>query len=193
MFIEEYPGAVPVDLCERIVAAFERDSRRKPSLVTAGDRQIVHKGRTGTAIQDPAAGSPEWQALLDELAPAFEKTALDYASKHRGFVQLANLDEVYCTRPNIERVDPGQQFDWHADQSAATSERVVAGLLYLRTITQGGYTEFAAQDRRIQPEAGKIALFPPFWTHLHRGVSPVSETKYVVSFFWSYAKVRRGA
>jgi hypothetical protein len=65
---------------------------------------------------------------------------------------------------------------------------VVAGLLYLRTITQGGHTEFAAQDRRIQPEAGKIALFPPFWTHLHRGVSPVSETKYVLSFFWSYVK-----
>jgi hypothetical protein len=190
MLIEEYPNAVSADLCERMIAAFERDPRRKPSLVVVGDQQVVHGGRSGTAIQDPAKDSPEWQKLLDELAPAFESTAKAYAGKYRGFTQLATLDDVYCTRPNIERVDPGQQFDWHADQSASTSGRVVAGLLYLRTITQGGYTEFELQQRRIQPEAGKIALFPPFWTHLHRGVSPVSEVKYVVSFFWSYVKPR---
>ena len=190
MFIEEYPHTVPVDLCERMIAAFERDPRRKKSLVVVGDQWVEHKGRSGTAIQDPAKDSPEWEGYLEELAPAFESTAKDYAGKYRGFVQLATLDEIYCTRPNIERVDPGQQFDWHSDQSASTSGRIIAGLLYLRTISEGGYTEFDIQQRRIQPEAGKIALFPPFWTHMHRGVSPVSEVKYVISFFWSYVKPR---
>jgi len=92
-----------------------------------------------------------------------------------------------CTGPVIERVDPGQGFAWHYDQTSHSRQRVLAGLLYLRTIENGGCTEFMEQGVNIQPVAGKIALFPPYWTHMHRGVSPASEAKYVISFFWVYA------
>ena len=53
------------------------------------------------------------------------------------------------------------------------------------TINTGGHTEFS-DGKLIKPKAGKIVLFPPYWTHFHRGVTPTSETKYVMSYFWTY-------
>ena len=35
----------------------------------------------------------------------------------------------------------------------------------------------------VKPKAGLLLLFPPFWTHLHRGVSPVSAVKYNITNF----------
>jgi hypothetical protein len=89
----------------------------------------------------------------------------------------------------IERVDPGQGFDWHYDATRSVTDRVAAGLLYLKTVTEGGETEFF-DGRKVKAEAGKIALFPPYWTHLHRGVTPTRETKYVLSYFWIYPAKR---
>ena len=100
--------------------------------------------------------------------------------------------EVYDDRGILldsERVDPGQGFDWHYDATRSVTDRVAAGLLYLRTVTEGGETEFF-DGRKVKAQAGKIALFPPYWTHLHRGVTPTRETKYVLSYFWIYPAKR---
>ena len=67
-----------------------------------------------------------------------------------------------------------------------SAERVLACLLYLTDVMEEGYTEFAHQDLKVRPEAGKIVVFPPFWTHLHRGAAPVKKAKYTMSFFWAY-------
>lgn len=54
---------------------------------------------------------------------------------------------------------------------------------YLRDIAEGGETEFPFQLQHVKPKAGLLLLFPPFWTHLHRGVSPVSAVKYNITNF----------
>ena len=67
--------------------------------------------------------------------------------------------------------------------AGGTHDRVLSGLFYLRDIAEGGETEFPFQLLRIRPQAGLLLLFPPFWTHLHRGVSPVSAVKYNITNF----------
>lgn len=184
MFIEQFPGAVPVELCELIVERFERDPGIAPSRVVVGGAQVVKKIRSGTQLS--LNGSEEWRAVHAALVPALQTTMKAYASKYRGLAALAATDKLECSLPLIERVMPGQGFDWHADQSARQSERVVAGLLYLRSVSAGGRTEFWDQETAIVPEAGKIVLFPPFWTHYHRGAPLEEGAKYVLSFFWRF-------
>ena len=98
------------------------------------------------------------------------------AMSSQQWAALIQGENLSCTCPLIERVNPGQGFNWHYDATSKSWERVITCLLYLRTIKAGGATEFLEQERSIQPEAGKIALFPSYWTHQHRGVSPASET-----------------
>ena len=118
---------------------------------------------------------------------ALRKTIDAYIDTYPGLGALVDWEGIDCTVPMIERVDPGQGFDWHYDQTAATKDqRILAGLLYLSTIADAGYTEFLHQRASVQPERGKIVLFPPYWTHIHRGATPGTGVKYVLSYFWIY-------
>ena len=187
MMIEEYPGAVSQDLCEQIIARFEQDPHLTASAVVGEGGIKANDVRSGTMLKlDPAI--EEWNALFMAVVPALRSTMDSYMVKYPGLNAVVEWEGLDCTIPQIERVDPGQGFNWHYDLTQNTDPRVLAGLLYLRTITEGGYTEFAHQDQKIQPEAGKIVLFPPFWTHIHRGVTPARVSKYVMSFFWVYRR-----
>lgn len=181
MFIEEYPGAIPLELCERLVARFEADPARKPSSINIAGYQTTSQVRQGTSVICDM--STDWKPLIDQVVPAMQKAVQAFA---RTYPAMANVikEGLHCTGPMIERVDPGQGFHWHSDQTAQSPERVLTSLIYLRTIKDGGETEFLQQKRFIKPEAGKLALFPGAWTHLHRGIPPVHETKYVLSSFW---------
>lgn len=185
MFIEEFPNAVNAELCENIIVRFEKDPRRKPSAAYAQGQSSTQEGRTGTQLVCDATG--DWADIVEAIIPALQSTLNLYAQKYIALQSVINGEGLVCTGPVIERVDPGQGFTWHYDQTSFSRQRVLAGLLYLRTIEDGGYTEFKEQGINIQSEVGKIALFPPYWTHLHRGVSPASEPKYALSFFWIYA------
>lgn len=184
MLIQEFPGAVPADLCARAIAHFESDPHRKPSRVIVEGKAVGHEFRSGTQLVIRRE-DPEWEAIFMAVVPALRATMERYMAVHRGLRELVDSEGLDCTLPMIERVDPGQGFDWHYDAPRSANNRVAAGLLYLNTISDGGETEFE-DGRKIRPETGKVALFPPFWTHFHRGVTPSRESKYVLSYFWIY-------
>lgn len=184
MFIEEFPNAVAPETCAKIIDCFERDPERRPSAVIAGSHIQAHENRSGTQLA-LTRKNPEWEGLFMAVVPALRATMEKYIAKHKGLSELVECEGLDCTLPMIERVDPGQGFTWHYDNTATGLNRVVAGLLYLKTIKDGGETEFWG-GHKVRPEAGKIALFPPYWTHLHRGVTPAREPKYVLSYFWIY-------
>jgi predicted 2-oxoglutarate/Fe(II)-dependent dioxygenase YbiX len=188
MLIEEFPGAVSPDLCAKIIAAFERDPGRKASRVIVEGKAAKHEFRSGTQLAF-SRQSPEWEALFMAVVPVMRTTMEQYMAKHRGLAELVDAEGLDCTLPMIERVDPGQGFDWHYDATRPVTDRVVAGLLYLNDVTEAGETEFI-DGLKVKPAAGKIVLFPPYWTHFHRGVSPTREAKYVWSYFWIYPAKR---
>ena len=188
MFVDEYPGVVSPELCGKIITMFEADPDQEPTKVIVDGVTKVKGFRTGTRLRPTSA---VWQPVIQDLAPAFLSTMREYVTKHAGLQHLVNSEELTFLGPMIDRVQPGQSFDWHVDHSAALWDRVVAGLLYLNTIADGGSTEFLDQSMHVKPAAGKITLFPPYWTHMHRGVTPNSETKYLISFFWCYSSAHK--
>jgi len=97
---------------------------------------------------------------------------------------LARPENSLITPPIVERIEPGQGYGYHVDAGAGgTHDRIVSGLFYLRDIDEGGETEFPFQLMYVKPKAGLLLLFPRSWTHLHRGVSPVSAVKYNITNF----------
>lgn len=188
MFVEEFPDAVSKDLCAKFISAFEGDPARKPSRVIVQGRPVGHDFRSGTQLAINRQ-NPAWEELFMAVVPALRATMENYMAMHRGLRELVDSEGLDCTLPMIERVDPGQGFDWHYDATRSVTDRVAAGLLYLKTVTEGGETEFV-DGRKVKPDVGKIVIFPPYWTHLHRGVTPTRETKYVLSYFWIYPPKR---
>lgn len=88
--------------------------------------------------------------------------------------------------PTIQRTDKGGYFDWHSDYSEDPNEcRILAIIVYLNDIDEenGGSTEFNS-GRKVQPEMGKILIFPTSDLHLHKGnIIIKGGSKYIMTSF----------
>jgi hypothetical protein len=178
-FLNIYPDVISSEICKEIIARFNRDSRVKPSHTKTSD---TPHDRTGTMLQIGIL--PEWEDITDTVRQAIEERIHHYAETYLSFKRVLMTDKCVLTPLQLERIDPGQKFDWHADGgSPETNNRALATLLYLADISIGGQTQFAFQMSEVQPQAGSLLLFPPYWTHLHRGATPEQETKYNITNF----------
>jgi prolyl 4-hydroxylase len=59
--------------------------------------------------------------------------------------------------------------------------------VYLNDVAEGGETEFPLQGDKIKPEAGKVAIFPSFFSFVHQSNTAISASKYVLVSFTSFA------
>jgi hypothetical protein len=76
----------------------------------------------------------------------------------------------------------GGYHDWHCETAnRECSHRILAWMVYLNNVEEGGETEFLYQHKRIKPKSGSILIFPAGFTHTHRGNPPLSNAKYVIT------------
>jgi hypothetical protein len=82
--------------------------------------------------------------------------------------------------------DSGGYPRWHSeiyprDSVCDELHRLLFFTLYLNDVDQGGETEFAFQELKVQPRAGGILIAPAGFTHTHRGNTPVGRDKYIAT------------
>ncbi len=76
----------------------------------------------------------------------------------------------------------------YAKYESATQTRILTFIWYLNTVDEGGETEFFNGRIKIKPEKGKLLFFPSTWTFMHKGNTPISGNKYIVTG-WVYADI----
>ena len=96
-----------------------------------------------------------------------------------------DFDEVKLQRTPIR----GGFHSWHAEvHDMATIERCMVWMIYLNDIPENeGETEFLWQKVRLQPKAGRVVLWPAFFTHVHRGNPVYTHPKYIATGWGIYA------
>ncbi len=75
---------------------------------------------------------------------------------------------------------------WHSeiypkDSSCETLHRSLLFMFYLNDVEKGGETEFFYQNKSISPKKGTLVIAPAGFTHTHRGNTPESDDKYIVT------------
>ena len=178
-FIRLYRDSLDRSLCAEIIRRFEADARKVPSRTATREKPLI---RTGTML--PLGDYSEWRDVAAAYGAALERNLALYGKAFPSLGALLAPEASRRSPPLLERIEPGQGFGLHIDASVGgTHNRLVAALLYLKDVEDGGFTEFPFQGVRLKPTAGAMALFPPFWTHPHRGVSPISGLKYNLTSF----------
>ena len=90
----------------------------------------------------------------------------------------------------IQRYLPGQAYyDYHTERTGAVgyqSARHLVFMTYLNTVTNQGGTEFPQQQTVLTPTRGLTVIWPADWTHTHRGIASPTQTKYIVTGWFSY-------
>lgn len=178
-FIFEFDKEIPEDLCDELILKFE--SLPESMLIDSP----VHGGRIDHAYKKATdfdmKVSPEW----DKYMKVFSQSLTGIFQKIRlGHVDSFTATRVMATTFRMRRYSVDDYYNWHVDVGdKPTSMRMLAIIWYLNDVEEGGATEFRYQGVEVKPKRGKAVVFPPYWTHLHRGQRPTSEPKYMVRTF----------
>ncbi len=181
-FIYEAENALPESLCNDMVRRFEAAVEEQYEGFIG---QTVSKDRSVKRSTDlVVSGKKHWEDIDRELFQSLASALKVLRQKHP-FFGGAFKDMGYA----IQRTLPGEFYHWHIDGgSHSFSHRQLVAIWYLNDVEgPGGETEFRCQEVTIRPRAGKLILFPPFWTHEHRGVTLEKGVKYLATTWVVFA------
>ena len=183
-FIYIQKDALPKSFCDNVIQKFELDDRKRQGQVGSGVRLDIKR-----SCDLSITGKEDWesydQAFFKSLNDALKEYLRFIPEEYIQFKALGRFEDD--TGYQIQKTQPGDYYIWHHDQ---TKTRLVTFIWYLNDVKDGGYTEFI-DGTRIQPEVGKLIIFPATWDFLHRGVSPKTETKYICTG-WVHAQMMDG-
>ncbi|MEN8129524.1 MAG: 2OG-Fe(II) oxygenase [Pseudomonadota bacterium] len=181
-FIFEKSNALPAALCDQLIQRFEAAEEEQ---YEGRIGQLIQKDRDVKRSTDlVVSGKPHWedidQTLFRSLAMALKEFRETYPYFKGPFKDMGYA---------IQRTRPEEHYHWHIDGgSHEFSQRQLVAIWYLNDVQgPGGETEFLFQDLKIKPQQGKLVLFPPFWTHEHRGVTLQKGVKYIATTWVVFA------
>lgn len=182
-FIFEFKNALKQDDCLSIIDKFEsnKEDHHQGKIGQNLNKDLDIKKSTDLFI----SGKEIWKDVDKLFFTALEKS-LNKFKNEIDFFNGPFKDMGYA----IQRTEPGQYYHWHIDGgSHEFSYRQLVAIFYLNDLekNQGGSTEFFHQGVTVTPEAGKLILFPPFWTHKHRGAEVLSGKKYIATTWVVFA------
>jgi hypothetical protein len=181
-FVFEKPQSLTQEFCADIIKRFEQDKNGQ------------YKGRIGQLANEDdsikkstdlvVSGKKHWKDVDKALFQSLGRAILEFRETY-AFFKGPFKDMGY----GVQRTNPGEHYHWHIDGgSHEFSHRQLVAIWYLNDVTgPGGETEFLFQDVKVKPEIGKLILFPPFWTHEHRGVTLENGVKYIATTWVVFA------
>lgn len=174
-------GHMPKDTCDAIINDFELNIEWHEDGVF-GRGKIDHRYKKCTEVY-----------LTEEIAPKLFEVVGDYAissvKKYQREYHSVDMLDAWGLFPEfkIQRYRPGEgYFAEHSEHSKMNHNRVLAWMIYLNDVYDGGYTEFPNQKKKFQPRVGDTLIWPAYFTHSHRGVTSQTETKYIATGWFDY-------
>ncbi len=175
-------NVLTTEFCSDVIKRFEdaTDEQYQGRIGQNEVEQMDIKRSTDLVI----SGKDHWKDV-DRMLFSSLGGALNVMREQHAFFRGRFKDFGYA----IQRTEPGEFFHWHIDGgSHSFADRQLVAIWYLNDVAgPGGETEFKHHAVRIKPEAGKLLLFPPFWTHEHRGVTLEKGVKYIATTWVLFA------
>tara|TARA_R110002012_G_scaffold316842_1_gene532387 strand:+ start:446 stop:1084 length:639 start_codon:yes stop_codon:yes gene_type:complete len=188
-FIEIYKNALSNKSCDYIMDCFNEF------------KEHVYVGKTGSGVQKEKKDSLDLNLLkfqnklqdflLKEIKASLKTHISKYMEKYKltggDKEKLWKLFSIFPWSIHAKKYikNTGGYHMFHSDDNAsgASIYRQLVCMYYLNTVSEGGETEFYHQDLKIKPQKGALVVFPAFFTHLHKGNTPLSNDKYILNFW----------
>ena len=111
----------------------------------------------------------------------------DLAWNH--YIKNVGADDAYgvpfhFTDLKIQKTLPTEGYHvWHIEHGKGyeNEPRAFVFSIYLNNVEEGGETEFLHFSKRVKPKTGRIVIWPAGFPYVHRGNSPLSGEKYILT------------
>lgn len=182
-FIYAIDNAIAAQDCAAMVKKFEENESQQYAGRIGESRQLAEQVKKSTDLR--ISGREDWSQYDLLFRNSMQKAIKSLSALHPFFAANRFKDLGY----NLQRTREGEYYHWHLDAGPGElSQRVLVAIWYLNDVPgPGGETQFYHQNISIQPKAGRLVLFPPFWTHLHQNETLQSGVKYISTTWLSYA------
>tara|TARA_R110002074_G_scaffold136882_1_gene281733 strand:+ start:952 stop:1575 length:624 start_codon:yes stop_codon:yes gene_type:complete len=197
-FIKQYENQFPDLFCDRLVQILEDNNSKSLTHkgVSGKDKlNITKKDSTDLDLIYGQVEGVDKELYLDFDSYLFTPVA-DYANSYiissQGKTDYMTEEDVrqafvLLQPPKLKKYKaPDQGYHaWHQDYGIQPiqARRTFVAMVYLNDVLEGGETAFYHQNIEIKPQKGKMVIFPPYFTHMHRGNKPISNDKYICNFY----------
>ena len=171
-------------VCKNVIKFFNRNKKNHVQ-GKVGNNEINKKVKVSTdlSVMPNYEDDKDWSNYLTELRKVLDNYKKEYPFSNVGHSPWGCTEGI-----NIQRYKPNEGFyEWHSERTGITKPlRHLVFMTYLNDVKNKGETEFYHQKLKVKPETGLTLIWPSDWTFLHRGIPSKTETKYIVTGWYSY-------
>lgn len=203
-FIKIYKKQIPDSFCDKLIDIYKFNDKCNYTHTgksgTNSENNLVKNSRDLDLeigkVLGPSAEEPLTQELFIEMFSFINKPIMDYVNTFipnrdgkQNYLTHENSKELFTLLqpPKLKRyIAPEQGYHaWHQDWGLLPEQiqRLLVIMFYLNDVEEGGETSFFHQNLKIKPEKGKLVIFPPYFTHMHKGEIPISNNKYICNCY----------
>jgi len=178
-FIDSWSLKEP-SVCDDLIKYFEESKDKCPGTYGGGKYNKKNKDSTDLAIRD--SSSPVIKNYLNQLGEILKL----YKHKYKFIEKSRRWNLLFPF--TIKHYKPKQGYHiWHYERTGlSTCHRMLVFMTYLNDVTEGGETEWYYQKIKLKPKKGLTVFWPTDFNFTHRGVSSLTEHKYIVSGWLAY-------
>ncbi|WP_372361133.1 2OG-Fe(II) oxygenase [Xanthomonas sp. NCPPB 1325] len=177
-FVRTYDQSLPAQLCSKLVNSFdalEEFQERNGRGVRAG-------------LEASAWTELDISKLSDNAFLGFFRSRISQELKRYNAdvnLDIAVPDSSLLSPLILKRYRSGndERFQTHFDSVNGVCDRYLVFLWYLNDVSEGGETWFPGLNYGVEPRAGRLLMFPPYWMYAHQGRPPLSGDKYILSTY----------
>ena len=185
-FIEIYDKALTHDECDLILDRMHKlKDEWRPAM--SGPERVDKTQKEGMdlGLSFTHSGGGIYREIAEPIIRSLFKYSEEYCQKYK------SLDHVppfgIFDRWNLQYFNPGGGYKSpHCEQGdeGNKKERVLVWMFYLNNAKSG--TKFLAQNRTLKAKKGRLVIWPASITHVHVGVMPNRDDKYIATGWYNY-------
>jgi hypothetical protein len=171
------------ELCDTLIDFFEKNPS-KISKNSIEENGVQESQRLGAELSFVDLPEEMMNSYLRELTTLLRHYMIHYESCDQAVTPWRVLEA-----PKIQRYGVNEGgYEWFIDRASPEfpfTNRHLTFITFLNDVEIGGELDFFYQDFKVRPKKGLTLFWPSGWTHAHRALSPLSNSKYVVTGYYS--------
>jgi len=176
---------MPNKLCDQIISYYNNNKHLEVEGQVTSNTGEGKVDREHKESFDIRFGPDRWDKPFNDYREHLQQCLMNYVKRYD---KIQNYDRFdILENINIQRYPIGGGFkQWHSENmNFHVSSRVLVFMTYLNDVEDGG-TEFFYQKMVTPAKKGLTVIWPPAFTHTHRGIPSKTKEKMIVTGWYRF-------
>ena len=182
-FIGVYDNYITEKECDNAIKLYEEENKFDKTINRIDGEQSSILIKQDQQLFLTEGNIEVWWERLKSIVINFDLAWKHYI-ENTGVKDCYGGEEFRYTRLKIQKTLPKEGYHvWHIEHGASMEMQARAFVfsIYLNDVEEGGETEFLHFSKRVKPKTGRIVIWPAGFPYIHRGNSPLSGVKYILT------------